>query len=92
MSKGNHEDRLCPVCAAEMIMEACGCWTCESCGYVGRPSNVHEGKLLLEGWLDPKDCAVSGDRAKLVHVIIDRDCGHEDFQRVLIIAKSESNV
>ena len=92
MSKGHHQIHPCPVCTAKMIMEACGCWTCESCCYVERPPDVHEGKLLMEGWLDPEDCAVPGGHTKLVHVIIDKDCGHEDFKCVLIIAEAEPNV
>lgn len=49
MSKGHHKDYPCPVCTSKLILEACGCMTCEACGHVVRPSGVYEGKVLAEG-------------------------------------------
>lgn len=49
MSKGHHREYPCPECQYPMIMEACGCMTCEACGHVVRPPGVYEGEPDAKG-------------------------------------------
>jgi len=37
----------CPMCRGKLIMEACGCMTCENCDYIEHPTSACEGRKPL---------------------------------------------